>query len=71
MAGRGSRELPMPELPPEDKQPKSYALTPEAARLVRVYLERVATALERAAGSTTYKSAHRNAAKIIRRLKPD
>lgn len=59
----------MPKFTEEEK--KSLPLTPDVARLVRLYMERVAVKLEQQHSSYSYKSALRHAVRCIRALKPD
>ena len=65
---RISRRLVIPDLP-DEAEPSNMA--PETARLIRLYLERVAAKLERVQASATYMNAFRRAAKMVRESKPD
>lgn len=60
----------MPEMPPPDPD-SSHLLDPHTARIVRLYLERVAIRLERAEAGSSYRMGLGFAAKIIRASKPD
>ena len=46
-------------------------LTPEMARVVRLYLERAAMAIERIQYSRVYMAAFKKAAEAVRKMKPD
>lgn len=46
-------------------------MPPETARLMRLYLERLALKIERIATNETYKSAFRTTARLVREAKPD
>lgn len=55
---------------PEDPR-QSLTLTEHEARVIRLYLERVAKRLDNAPGSSAYRSSMNFAAKIVRDSKPD
>jgi len=57
------------DLPPA--QEKSLPFDPETARIIRLYLERVALRIERMAANRTYTNALKIAARMVRDSKPD
>lgn len=56
---------------PPAKETRSLELDPETARIIRLYLERVACRVERTAAGASYMSAFKIAAQLIREQKPD
>jgi hypothetical protein len=55
----------------ESKEATLPGLTPEMARVVRLYLERAAMAVERIHYSRVYMAAFKKAALAVRNMKPD
>lgn len=60
---------PPANLPPDDEP--ALTMPPETARIVRLYLERVAMRIERISASPNYTTAYRAAARLVRDAKPD
>jgi hypothetical protein len=55
----------------DDVGPFSIKLKPAEARAVRLYLELVAKRFEKIQCNTSYACAYKQAARIIRQMKPD